>query len=88
MGARFPVVAVLSFCMSSLATAQTATLGPGTSPSPGPTNPTIQNQATLPPRIQGSGSRGMTGNDDAVKPGNNQPNARRTVGATVPQMIE
>jgi hypothetical protein len=63
---------LLTLCCLSMSSgivlAQTHVPGPGTSPSPGPTNPSLPNVSQVPPKGVASGSRGLTGNDDVRLP--------------------
>ena len=71
---RLLFVTVCCFAMSTgMAAAQagggagkTHVADPGTSPTPGPTNPSLP--GSMPPEGLGTGSRGLTGNDEVHLP--------------------
>ena len=72
---RLLVVAICCFAVSGGITAAQAAGGagarvadPGTSPTPGPTNPSLPSVVQVPPDGVRSGSRGLTGNDEAQPP--------------------
>jgi hypothetical protein len=70
---RALIIYLLALVAAQAAHAQPAPPGPGTSPTPGPANPTLQTQPPGLPKSVGSGSRGMTGNDPVATPGSPVP---------------
>jgi hypothetical protein len=67
------IIYLLALVAAQAAQAQRAPPGPGTSPTPGPANPTLQTQPPGLPKSVGSGSRGITGNDPVAIPGSPVP---------------